>query len=242
MSPPKIARSVRRWFQLNVVLVLALIVGVLVYFELDAIYRPRSPSVSSEVAGWMSPPSLSTMFDYQPTLLAVGDPSGVIYPYLVTNKMGWSFAPYAQDRADFVHGVDDLVPRLERTATTYHVDYVLVDCGWNDLGGAPEQVVAAADQYIKDVRSKWPTATIIIVLPASFASGGWQDHPEVADGLRRTADSVGARVIDPAAEQWFRGIEMMPLLARDGTHLNDAGQDYYAEKIVENLKQMGLTA
>lgn len=242
MPAPDIARSVRRWVLLNVVVALALTVGALVYFELESIYRPRKPSPSSEIAAWVSPPSLLTMFDYQPTLLAVGDPPGVIYPYLVTYKMGWSLASYAQEHADFVHGVDNLVPRLERTATTYRVDYVLVDCGFNDLGEAPDQVVAAAEQYVKDVRSKWPAATIIIVLPASFGPDAGQDHPDVADGLRATADRVGARVIDPVAQQWFRGVDMGPLMARDGVHLNDAGQDYYAEKIVQNLKQMGFTS
>lgn len=241
MSRPEIPHSVRRWVLLNVVVALVAIVGGLLYVELDAIDHPPKSSTSSELAGWVSPPSLTTMFDYQPTLLAVGDPPGVIYPYLVTYKMGWSLASYALERTDFVHGVDNLMPRLKR-ADSYRVDYVLVDCGFNDLGEAPDQVVAAAEQYIKDVRSQWPTATIIIVLPAAFASDAGQDHPEVADGLRRTADSVGARVIDPAAQLWFRGVEMGPLLSLDGSRLNDAGQDYYADKIVENLKQMGFTS
>lgn len=242
MSPPNVGRSVRRWVLLNVAVVLALLVGGLLYFQLESIYRPRKPSEYSELASWVSPPSLLTMFDYQPTLLAVGDPPDVIYPYLVANKMGWSLAAYAQDRADFVHGADNLAPSLERAATIYPVDYVLVDCGFNDLGEAPDAVTAAAEQYIKDVRSKWPTATVIVVLPAAFTSETVQDRPDVADGLRRMADRVGARVIDPAAQQWFRSVGMTPLLAPDGVHLNDTGQEYYAEKIVASLRQMGFTS
>ena len=41
------------------------------------------------------------------------------------------------------------IDRLGGDAATYHVDYVLIDGGRNDLGEPPELVVAAADEYIK---------------------------------------------------------------------------------------------
>ena len=80
------------------------------------------------------------------------------------------------------------------------------------------------------------------MLPASATADEAANYPAVADGLRRTAESVGAYVIDPVAQGWYRDIDVKPLLRQDGdgTHLNYDGETYCAEKIIENLKQMGF--
>src|SRR5581483_2998364 len=131
------------------------------------------------------------------------------------------------------------IDRLDGDAATYHVDYVLIDGGRNDLGESPEPVVAAADEYVEKVRSDWPNAKIIVILPASATSDEAANYPAVADGLRRAAESAGGYVMDPLAQGWYREIDVRPLLWRDGTHLNANGEVYYANKIIKSLKQMG---
>jgi lysophospholipase L1-like esterase len=199
--------------------------------------------------------NLKQMFDDKPKLLVVGDsfaggvgdPNIVTYPDLVAEKMGWSVAVDAQGATGFLHGIDNLSPpqvpfidRLDGDAATYHPDYVLIDGGRNDLGEPPEPAVAAADEYIKQVRSVWPNAKMIIVLPALATSK--VDYVAVAEGLHRTAERVGAYVIDPVAQHWYRDIDVKRLLWRDNVNLNDAGEAYYADKIVENLRHLGFGA
>jgi hypothetical protein len=245
MSVRNTLRGVHRGIHVTVVVALVSIVGGLVYHELRGTDRPHSQAEPHDVA-----PSVSTMFDYKPTLLVVGDSYAVTYyPDLVADKMGWSLALDAQDGTGFVHGVDNLSParvpfidRLDRDAATYHADYVLIDGGRIDLGEPPEPVVAAADEYIKNVHSDWPNAKIIIMLPSSATPDVAANYPAVAQGLSRTAESVGAYVIDPVAQRWYRDIDVKLLLWPDGLHLNHNGDAYYADKIIENLKQIGFAS
>jgi hypothetical protein len=216
----------------------------LAYYGLRSTEPPHGQAEPHDVA-----PLPSIMFDYKPTLLIVRDSYAITYPDLVAHSMGWSFAVDGQDGTGFVRSVDmhnpervPFIDRLDGDAATYHVDYVLIDGGRNDLGESPESVVAAADEYIRKVRSDWPKAKIIVMLPASATADETANYPAVADGLRRTAESVGASVIDPEAQGWYRGIDVKPLLRQDGdgTQLNGNGETYCADKIIENLKQMGF--
>ena len=240
MSLRNTLRGCHRGIQVTVVGALVSVVGGLVYYELPGTDRPHSPAELRNVAA-----DVSTMFDYKPTLLVVGDSFAVTYPDLVADKMGWNLALDAQGGTGFVHGVDDASPphrrfidRLDRDAATYHVDYVLIDGGRSDVGEPPEQVVAAADEYIKNTQSHWPKAKIILMLPAYATPDVAANYPAVAEGLRRAAESAGAYVVDPVAQRWYSDIDVKPLLLQDGIDLNDYGQTYYAKKIVENLKQM----
>jgi lysophospholipase L1-like esterase len=240
MSTRNMLRGMRRRVLVTVIAALALTVGGLGYHDLQPTARRHSQAERHDVAA-----SASTMFDYQPTLLVVGDSYAVTYPDLVADRMHWSLAVDAQDGTGFVRGVDDhssarvsFIDRLDRDAATYHVDYVLIDGGRNDLDEPPETVVAAADEYIQKVHSRWPKAKIIVILPAYATTDVAAGYPAVAEGLRHTAQNVGAYVIDPVAQGWYRDVDVKPLLWHEGNHLNVNGDGYYADRVVENLKQM----
>jgi hypothetical protein len=250
MPLPSTLRKTRRGTLIAVIAALASTVVALAYFQFHAIDRPHSPRADwYEVAGWAALPSLSTMFDYAPTLLAVGDSSAT--PFLVTDKVGWSLARDIQNGTGFVRGVENASPprvpfidRLDQDAANYYVDYVLVNAGRSDLSEPPERVVAAVGDYIKKVHLLWPFAKVIIVLPAPVPSP--QDvapnYPAMAEGIRPTAESLGAFVIDPVAQHWFSDVDMYQLLDENGRRLNYNGEAYIANKIVENLQQMGFVS
>lgn len=245
MSMRKTLRG--RGIHVAVVAALVSIVGGLVYHELRDADRSYSQAQRHDVA-----PSVA--FDYKPTLLVVGDSYADTYPDLVADKMGWSLALDAQDGTGFVNCLDlsprrveyidppprrvPFIDRLDRDVANYRADYVLVDGGRSDMWEPPETVVAAADEYIKTVHSDWPNAKIVILLPAYATTDVAANYDAVAQGLRSTAESVGADVIDPLAQGWYRDIDVKAL-QKDGIHLNDNGEIYYAHKIIENLKQMG---
>ncbi|OBG26723.1 SGNH/GDSL hydrolase family protein [Mycobacterium sp. 852002-51057_SCH5723018] len=233
---------------LIVIAVLASTVAGLAYFELGSgTNRSNDQSGSRE-----NNRSISAMFEYKPTLLVVGDSYAggvdarvVTYPHLVADNMGWGLALDVQGGTGFVHGLNSVSPprvpfidRVDHDAANYYVDYVLIDGGRNDLDEPPERVLAAADQYVKKVHSQWPSAKIVIICPSYASSLVAPSYSAVAQGLRSTAESVGAYVIDPVAQGWYRDIDVKQLLWRDGVHLNDDGETYYAAKVVENLKQM----
>src|SRR5579884_2080165 len=136
-----LTRGARRWALAAVVVTLASTIGISAYHQLHAVDRLQSRAKSSAIGAWVSPPSPSTMFDYQPTLLAVTDSSSSFYPYLVALAMGWKLVLDAQGSTGFVRGADDtssprvpFIDRLNQDAATYYVDHVMVDGGRNDLG------------------------------------------------------------------------------------------------------------
>ncbi|UQX12192.1 SGNH/GDSL hydrolase family protein [Candidatus Mycobacterium methanotrophicum] len=243
MSARSTLRGARRGIKVAAVAALASTVVGLACYELHSTESPRSQVEAHDVA-----PPVALKFDHKPILLVVRDSYAVAYPDLVADRMDWTLALDGQDGTGFVSGIDTRNPgrvpfidRLDGDAATYHVDYVLIDGGRNDLGEPAEPVVAAADEYVKKVRSDWPNAKIVIVLPASATPNENANYPAVADGLRRTAESVGAHVIDPVAQGWYRDIDVKPLLWQDGIHLaGDVGETYYADKITESLKLMGF--
>ncbi len=244
MSARDTLRGGRRAINVTVVAVLASTVVGLACCGLRSTEPPHGQAEPRDVA-----PLASIMFDYKPTLLVVRDSYSIAYPDLVADRMGWSLALDGRDGPGFVRGADThnparvpFIDRLDADAATYHVDYVLIDGGRHDLGEPPESVVAAADEYLRKLRSDWPKAKIIVMLPASATADETENYPAVADGLRRTAESVGAYVIDPVAQGWYRDIDVKPLLRqdKDGTHLSGDGETYYANKIIENLKLMGF--
>jgi hypothetical protein len=252
MSTRNTRRGVRRGIHIAVVAALVSLVGGLVYQELRGVGPQRGQAPSHDVV-----PSLGTMFDYKPTLLIVGDSYADTYPDLVADKMGWSLALDAQDGTGFVHCLDvearhvqyidpppprvPFIDRLDRDTATYNADYVLIDGGRSDMWEPPESVVAAADEYIKNVHSDWPKAKIIVLLPAYATPDVAANYSAVAEGLRHTAENVGAYVIDPVEQGWYRDIDVRPL-QKDRIHLNDHGEIYYARKVIENLEHMGATS
>ena len=238
MSTRNGLRGARRLILTVVIAALALTVGGLTYAGLPV--GAGSATAPRDVV-----PSTSKMFDHQPALLVVGDSYAAAYPDLVADKLGWSLSADVQDGTGFVSHTDTPSPahapfidRLERDASTYHADYVLIDGGRNDLSAPPEQVLPAAEEYLNDVHSRWPEAKIIVVLPTFAASDESANYPAMADGLRRTADALGAYVIDPLAQRWYTDVEAKFLLGQDGRHLNFNGDTYYADKIITNLTQM----
>lgn len=232
--------SARRGIVVTVIAVLALAVAGLADREVLTSNRPHSQAERR-----VAKPSVSKMFDYQATLLVVGDSYATTYPSLVASKMDWNLAQDVRDGTGFVGGADNastrrvpFIDRLGPDAATYHVDYVLVDGGRSDLGEPPEAVEMAAETYVKKVHSKWPKAKVVMVLPTVADPGVAPKYADVAHAVRRAAESARAGVIDPVLQGWFRDVDAKSLLARDGIHLNENGYTYYGGKIVDNLRQM----
>lgn len=243
--------GVRRHILLIAVVALVATIAGLTYAQLhsfDGTGGRAEPSVAA--------PSPKTMFD-RATLLVVGDtyasgtgdPHVVTYPRLIANKFGWNLVLDAQAGTGFVAGSVErptarvpFIERLAHDAETPRVDYVIVDGGRDDAGEPPERVVAAAGEYISKVRSDWPRAEIIVMIPAYAKPDVAANYPDLMQGLQVAAEKVGAYVIDPVVERWYFDSGDKQLLASDGIHLNAEGQTYYAAKIIANLTALELVS
>lgn len=201
---------------------------------------------------------LESAFDRVPTVLVVGDsfaggtgdPSIEIYPNILARRMGWDLALDAQGGTGFVNArqipgtiATNRVPFIERLdddARMYNPDIVIVDGGRNDLTTAPSVVVPAADAYLKKVHALWPNAKVVVIIPSYVSADVPVTYAPVAAGLRSSAAEIGASVIDPVEEGWYRGVELEPMLWLDGIHLSGPGNAYYADKISADLTSMGM--
>jgi lysophospholipase L1-like esterase len=202
-------------------------------------------------------------FKPRPALLVVSDSMGggvgdpevpKNFPQFLADKMGWDVNVDGVGATGYlvthltkaVNKVDRTVPpigsRLKWNAENYRADYIVVDVGRNDLGKNPDDLRRAIDEYLTQLRSYYPDATIFVVTPAYINPRSAVIYPLVVEQIRLSADKIGANVLDPIAEGWWRDVDLGPLLWRDGLHLNSAGAEYYAEKIAEGMRRAGVHA
>jgi lysophospholipase L1-like esterase len=250
----------------HVVVVLAL-VGVVTLLAIRAFERLQ-PNESSQSNGStqhnsvVSPQPHEKLFDQNPSLLVVTDSLGVVtdavegklYPDLLGEKLGWNVVADAVPARGYVTtdlnliGIDRIIPpaieNLQYDAEHYKADYIIVDVGRNDLGKDPAIVEPAVNEYLTRLRSYYQRATIVVIVPCPVSSsrnpltmGTW---PVVAPAIRAVAEKIGAHILDPLTDGWYRDIDLSPLQISDHVHLNSAGAEFYAQKIIDGMRPLGI--
>jgi hypothetical protein len=240
----------------RVVVLLALLGGVAFagFVGFDRVsHRQDQPS-----AAQVAEPTQDPLFKAPPTVLVISDSMGAqpdaavqkSYPDELAKMMGWNLVfdvvggrGYVEtDMSRFDRGpVAPAIDSLKYDADNFRADYIIVDVGRNDLGAkAPDDVIAAADNYFTQLRSYYPKAKIVVMIPAYISplKGGTYDL--IAGPMRQSAEKIGAYVLEPLAEDWYGG-DLTPYQWTDGYHLNDAGAVFYADKIARGLRRLGVT-
>jgi lysophospholipase L1-like esterase len=193
---------------------------------------------------------------HQPTLLVIGDSYAqgaydetvTAYPSRIGEKMGWHILIDASGGTGFIKEVTtglkpgepihrSLPARLKGDRKLPPPEFILIDAGRNDFGQDTEEFATVATRYINDVHAMWPNSAIVIAYPSYATPDIAPQYPEFSATLRQAAGNVGAYLIDPVGLGWYRNINLAPLLWKDHIHLNSPGQDYYADRMVDNLKQ-----
>ncbi|MFI6514737.1 SGNH/GDSL hydrolase family protein [Spirillospora sp. NPDC050679] len=124
-------------------------------------------------------------------------------------------------------------------------DMVLVSGGHNDVWYPPGLVQQNARTLLAKMRKRWPGTQLALVGPM------WGGDPgptalTVRDVLREAAAGLRVPFIDPLAERWITGnvrrrAGNAPRYIRsDGTHPNEAGNRYIAERLVADLRARKL--
>nr|WP_223205513.1 SGNH/GDSL hydrolase family protein [Gordonia jinghuaiqii] len=209
--------------------------------------RVHAPEPQQDSQAWQVPASQSA-----PTLLIIGDsfaggtgnPEFDAYPAVLMQRTGWHVRVDAQGGTGFVNpGVKKtvrLIDRLESDRRIHRPDYILVDAGRNDLDMDPTRVSAAIDDYFDRMKTAFPQAKTVIILPSYLTSEPPSNYGPLRDALTSSAEKIEAKVIDPVAEEWYVGIDLNPLLGPDGVHLNGPGNQFYANKIIDRLRAFGF--
>lgn len=125
-------------------------------------------------------------------------------------------------------------------------DMVIIAGGHNDAKDHPTAVSEAALRLISTVRLLWKGTKLVLIGPM------WGGDPEpdvlhIRDALKETAAENSVPFIDPLAEHWVVGDRLAgtgntkEYILSDGTHPTPAGAVYFANRLVTDLRGLGLT-
>jgi lysophospholipase L1-like esterase len=243
----------------SAIVVLIAAIVVLGYIGNNRVSRPDLSAASRSsltVVGTHPVMPPAAQIDTRPTLLAIGDsyvggagdPSIKTYPQHLAEKMGWNLRVDAVGGSGYLSRTlptgapaHSLAERLPFDKDNFDPDFVIVDAGRNDLTSPAEELVPAIQSYLLDVRSAWPRAKIVVVKPQYASSTVAEVFPEVASAIDQTASQIDAVTIDPVNDRWWDVPDLDSLLLPDKVHVNGAGADYYANRMVDALETLGIT-
>jgi lysophospholipase L1-like esterase len=131
---------------------------------------------------------------------------------------------------------EDLVGEVVRTSD----QLVVIFGSSNDARVPSDELVTAVHRTLGSVRAAAPNAALLIIGPAYVKSPN-PGMLRARDAVKNEAESVGATFIDTFADEWFVG--RSDLIGADGSHPNDAGHEYMADRIAplitQHLPQLG---
>lgn len=192
----------------------------------------------------------------EPSALWVGDSftAGVggmgqaSYARMTCLRLGWACNVDAQGSTGYINdGAEDFpgevtrIPnRLDFDKQTYNVDVAILDGGRNDLTNSIEDVLAAMSSYVDELRSVWPAARIVIVVPTYMTDVKFDNYDQLTEGVRALASRVGGSVIDQVGEGWWRDVDVKSMQISDEVHPNAVGNAYMANRFEQSLRAAGF--
>jgi lysophospholipase L1-like esterase len=124
-------------------------------------------------------------------------------------------------------------------------DMIVISGGHNDVLQPVPAVAAAAERLLATVRLQWPRTRIVVLGPL------WGGDPPprallVRDAVRNVAAATKTPFIDPLAGRWITGHahrgggNARQMVLRDGIHLSPAGNRHVADRLIHELRVLGL--
>jgi acyl-CoA thioesterase-1 len=160
------------------------------------------------------------------------------WPALVSAARGWRLTDLAVSGSGFVKpGWNGTTYRQQvDAALRLHPQVILLAATRNDRDQDPAAVTANADRMLRELRERFPDATIIGI------TGIWgSDQPPPT--MSRVDEIVGDAVRDVNGTWLDIGFPLVghpDLLQADGIHPNAAGQRVVAETIESKLRPLNL--
>ncbi len=196
--------------------------------------------------------------DTPPSLLVIGDSfvagAGVTdpaqsYPALLAHATGMRLSVDGQGGTGFIsdaHGTGNgdtskMMDRLVADGQKFpNASVVVIDAGRNDLRYPVDEVGSAVSDYLDRARTQWPTADIVVVVPAFITLRPFDGYRDVLDRFSSSASKVGATLIDPIAEGWYQNADVATLVSADKVHPNADGARIIAARMEQSLRSHDL--
>jgi lysophospholipase L1-like esterase len=202
----------------------------------------------AQVAHRDGPPSLLVIGDSFVAGAGVTDP-GQSYPAVLAHATGMRLSVDGQGGTGFIndaHGTGNgdtskMIDRLDADGQRFpDASVVVIDAGRNDLRYPVDQVGSAVSDYLDHARAQWPTADIVVVVPAFIKGQPFDGYQEVLNRFESSASKVGATLIDPIAEGWYQNADVATLVSADKVHPNADGARLIATRMEQSLRSHGL--
>lgn len=218
----------------------------------DAPRRPAStadPQASADPSSSATAPVVVFLGDSY-TAGITGTPPEETYAAVTARRLDWQVIITGYRGTGFVAQgrVGKTFAMLDREEVAWRPapDMMIVAGGHNDWLQNPREVAAAARALLSGIKHRWPATTLVLTGPM------WGGDPRVKalhvrDALKGVADELGIPFIDPLQERWITGdVRRRTGTARryirpDGVHPNEAGNQYFADRLVADLRGLGLT-
>ena len=198
-------------------------------------YVPFTPAAAATPTPTPTPGPLSVVFigDSLTGGTASNSGAGALWPSILEAKAGFVDTLLTVGDAGYVTE-DTATPgsTLGTAADDVPVtaNVVVFFGGPFDTGASSEAITAAAIAAFAKVVSVAPSASVLVIGPVSLDSSASAALIRTRDAVSSAAAQTGAQFVDPIAAGWFAtGTD--GLIAADGVHLTDAGENYLAAQI-----------
>jgi acyl-CoA thioesterase-1 len=169
-----------------------------------------------------------------PRLTVIGDSysagtySNVKWPDLFAAKRTWYVNNIAEGGSGYTAGdAEDMFGAKVAEAAATTPDIVMVVGSRNDQYN-PRQAGAAASEMFAGLKAQLPGVPIFIIGPIWDSTAPPQQMRDANDSIRDAAQRAGLPFVDALAEDWLAD---PGLIAEDGKHPNDRGQEVLADRI-----------
>lgn len=158
-----------------------------------------------------------------------------------SGMLGWHAAVDAEGGTGFVangHAANPsyeaLPTRLVNDETTDpDPDVVVLDAGRNDHGVAPSKLRRTVVSYFDALAEAYPSSAVVVIAPYLMTSKP-TDYLLQRRLLKQQAEAHGWAFVDPIGEGWIDPTSAK-LVASDGVHPDQAGQNYIADHLLSAI-------
>lgn len=221
--------------------------------------RPTSVAAVDPAGVRIERPALESVA--QPTAVIISDSytagsglSETSYGCAAVTRMGWLCKTASEKETGYISGGPDnrieredgsrtstsFGERISQAATIYDPDVVILDGGREDVTAEPRARFEATVRTIALAHRTWPDARIVFVAPR-FLDKPADDlgiDDKVIDLIREISGVRNLVVVDPIKR--FEKTDTAPLLSRDGTSPNQAGERVLGDALADELSRQAI--
>lgn len=125
-------------------------------------------------------------------------------------------------------------------------DMVIIAGGHNDWPYPASLEQAAARRLVERMRKRWPHSHLLMLGPMWGSGEPRTEALSIRDAWKKAAGEEHVPFVDPLAERWITGSRdsgsgnAPRYIRKDNTHPNAAGHKYFADRLVKDLRKLGL--